>query len=420
MTKRMICVWLLLCILCTSCGHFGADVSSGDEVVISKALQDPESTNQDFLLPGEKEKNTQLPVTPSPHAQKAAKRIDNPLSSDHDVQESAEPTDMPSPSASAQNEVKSTGVPKATYEPIISHDKLKLYNSTGTAVIGDTGYEIYNYVSSAAETYAKTINRAGSILGKSYHLYTMIAPTSVGITIPDNKANKVNSSDQQKSIQNIYKKIKKPVQKIELYDTMMQHRTEYIYFRTDHHWSSLGAYYAYHQFCTDTGRTPYELYQYRKKSFGNFIGTFYGDSNKNKNLRRDTLEVYYPQSELTMKTRTDQGKMVSCKVIEDASGYGVGAKYSAFLGGDNAYSVITNKDVKDNSACIVVKESYGNALVPYLADHYHKVYVVDYRYWTGKLSELAKKNKVQDILFINNISMTRNLYLIGKLSQILH
>lgn len=410
---------LLLCILCTSCGRFGAGVSSGDEVVISKALQDPESTNQEFPLPGEKEKATWMPVTPSPNAQEVTNQIDNPVPSNY-VQESAEPTGQLSSSAPIQDSVGQTGTPTVTYEPIISHDKLKLYNSTGTAVIGDTGYEIYNYVSSAAEKYAETINRAGSKLDKSYHLYTMVAPTSVGITVPDNKADKLNSSNQQKAIENIYKMIKKPVQKIDLYDTMMQHRTEYIYFRTDHHWSALGAYYAYRQFCVDTARTPYELSQYRKQSFGNFIGTFYGDSNKNKNLRKDTMEVYYPLSELAMKTRTDQGKMVVSKVIEDASGYGVGAKYSAFLGGDNAYSVITNKDVKDNSACIVVKESFGNAFVPYLADHYHKVYVVDYRYWTGKLSNLAKQNKVQDILFINNISMTRNLYLIGKLSQILH
>lgn len=400
MTKRIICVWVLLCILCTSCGRFRADVSSGDEVVISKALQDPEGTDSGFH---------------------AAKGIELPsLSATPAVQEVVRQAASPLPSDAAGQTASPSGEPTATYEPIISHDKLKLYNNTGTAVIGDTGFEIYNYVPSAAENYAKIINKAGSELGKNYHVYVMIAPTSVGITIPDNKADKVNSSDQQEAIRKLYKKIKQPVQKIELYDTMMQHRTEYIYFRTDHHWSALGAYYAYRQFCVDTARTPYELFQYQKESFGSFIGTFYGDSNKNKNLRKDKLEVYYPQSKLTMKTRTDQGKMINCKVIEDASGYGIGAKYSAFLGGDNSYSVITNQDVKDDSACIVVKESYGNALVPYLADHYHKIYVVDYRYWTGNLSDLAKKNKVQDILFINNISMTRNLYLIGKLSQVLH
>lgn len=402
MTKRMICLGILITILCTSCGRFGKDVSNGDEVVISKALQDPKSTDSGFPVVNDKKIEFPSP-TATLDVQEVSKQVESSLPSD-----TADRTEPPS------------GNPTATYEPIISHDKLEIYDSTGTAVIGDTGYEIYNYVTSAAETYARTINRAGSKLGKSYQIYIMVAPTSVGITIPDNKADKINSSDQQKAIQNIYKKIKKPVQKIPLYDTMMQHRTEYIYFRTDHHWSALGAYYAYRQFCENTERTPNELSQYQKKSFGSFIGTFYGDSNKNKNLRKDKLEAYYPLSKLTMKTRTDQGKMVTSQVIEDASGYGISAKYSAFLGGDHPYSIITNKEVQNNSACIVVKESYGNALVPYLADHYHKVYVVDYRYWTGKLSDLAKEKEVQDILFVNNISMTRNLYLIGKLSQILH
>ena len=402
MTKRMICLGILITILCTSCGRFGKDVSNGDEVVISKALQDPKSTDSGFPVVNDKKIEFPSP-TATLDVQEVSKQVESPLPSD-----TADRTEPPS------------GNPTATYEPIISHDKLEIYDRTGTAVIGDTGYERYNYVTSAAETYARTINRAGSKLGKSYQIYIMVAPTSVGITIPDNKADKINSSDQQKAIQNIYKKIKKPVQKIPLYDTMMQHRTEYIYFRTDHHWSALGAYYAYRQFCENTERTPNELSQYQKKSFGSFIGTFYGDSNKNKNLRKDKLEAYYPLSKLTMKTRTDQGKMVTSQVIEDASGYGISAKYSAFLGGDHPYSIITNKEVQNNSACIVVKESYGNALVPYLADHYHKVYVVDYRYWTGKLSDLAKEKEVQDILFVNNISMTRNLYLIGKLSQILH
>ncbi|MDE6851870.1 MAG: hypothetical protein K2J67_05205 [Lachnospiraceae bacterium] len=405
MTKRMICLGVLISILCTSCGRLGTDVSSGDEVVISKALQDPKNTDSGFHV-AKGIGQLEIPsFTDIPDVQEASSRAESPLPSE---------TACPTPTAS------SSGKSSAGYEQIISHDKVKIYDSTGTAVIGDTGYEIYNYVSSAAETYAKTINRAGSQLGKSYHIYTMVAPTSVGITVPDNKVDKINSSDQQKAIQNIYKKIKKPVQKIELYDTMMRHRKEYIYFRTDHHWSALGAYYAYRQFCENTERIPYELSQYHKKSFGSFIGTFYGDSDKNENLRKDKLEVYYPQSKLTMQTRSEQGRMVSSQVIEDGSGYGISAKYSAFLGGDHAYSIITNKEVRDDSACIVVKESYGNAFVPFLADHYHKVYVVDYRYWTGKLSDLAKQKKVQDILFVNNISMTRNLYLIGKLSQILH
>lgn len=396
MRKRIICVGLLICLLCTSCNRVRDDISSGDEVVISNALQDTDGSSAP--VEGMTSPNpNQTEVTQTPAA-----------TEDQGI--SPETTATPTATDAA-----------SSYASIISHDKVTLYDSTGTAVIGDTGYEIYNYVSSVAEAYAKSINQAGKRFGKKYNVYDLVVPTSVGITLPDNKVEKVNSSDQKESIKKLYKLIKKPVQKVGLYDILMQHRTEYIYYRTDHHWTALGAYYAYRQFCESAGRTPHELSEYKSKSFGNFIGTFYSDSNKNKNLRKDKVKVYYPISrKLSMKVRTDSGRMVNGNVIEDASGYGISAKYCAFLGGDNSYSIVTNQEIKDDSACIVVKESFGNAFVPYLADHYHKIYVVDYRYWTGKLSELAKEKKVQDIIFINNISMTRNSYLVGKLSQIIH
>ena len=67
---------------------------------------------------------------------------------------------------------------------------------------------------------------------------------------------------------------------------------------------------------------------------------------------------------------------------------------------------------------MVLKESFGNAFVPFLADHYSKIYVIDYRYWQGNIAKLAKKKNVDDVIFCNNISMTRNAYLIGKLMQL--
>ena len=118
-----------------------------------------------------------------------------------------------------------------------------------------------------------------------------------------------------------------------------------------------------------------------------------------------------------MKYQNESGKIVNGHVIADSSKYGISNKYLAFLEGDNAYTVITNKNIKDSSSCVVVKESFGNALVPYLTDHFSEIYVIDYRYWNGKLSHLVKDKKIQKIFFINNISMTRNSYLVGKLNQ---
>ena len=329
-----------------------------------------------------------------------------------EIIEIAKVTPMETPTATP------TATPQGGYAEITSHDKMKIYEDTATVVIGDTGYELYNYVPSIASSYAKAINKAAKLYGPSATIYDIIVPTSVGITMPDNKLAHVNSTPQDKAIKKIFAKLEKPVQTISLYDALMQHRQEYVYYRTDHHWTSKGAYYGYVGICEKLGISPHALSEYKKKKFGSFIGTYYGDTNGNKNFRKDELAAYYPVSDkISMKYQNESGKIVNGHVIVDSSKYGISNKYLAFLEGDNAYTVITNKNIKDSSSCVVVKESFGNALVPYLTDHFSKIYVIDYRYWNGKLSHLVKDKKIQKIFFINNISMTRNSYLVGKLNQ---
>lgn len=414
--KRWIFCIVALFLVFAANHYFRDDVSNGDEVVISQVLQESASPKVENGSLFEKLELSQIPKDA-----KVEEPTELPLSSVSEIPVvSAKPAVAVGPQPTAATAAPAVaGGEDSEYEPILSEEKLKLYNNTGTAVVGDTGYEIYNYVPSAADAYAKAINNASRILGKKYNIYTLIVPTAIGITFPDNKINKVNSSDQEDAIRKLHKKIKSPVKKINLYDAMMKHRTEYIYYRTDHHWTGLGAYYTYQEYCLQTDRTPHALEEYEEDSFGNFIGTYYGDSNRNKKLRTDKLKVYYPLSneKLSMKYQMDNGAMAKGNVIEDASNFGISGKYLAFLGGDNAYTIISNPEIKEETACIVVKESYGNAFAPYLADHYKKVYVVDYRYWTGRLSTLAKEKKVQDILFVNNISMTRNAYLIGQLAR---
>lgn len=305
------------------------------------------------------------------------------------------------------------------YDKIISQDKVKAYD-TGTVVIGNAAYELYSYVDKTAKRYASIINRLAKKLGDNAQIYTMVAPTSAGITLPDNKRNKVNSSSQEKALQKIEKKLSAKGNFVPLYDKLMQHRKEYIYFRTDHHWTSLGAYYAYEAFCERKGITPNSLDAYEKKKVRGFRGTFYGETYENTALKEDKLVSYVPLSKkITMKYTTTKGVTATAPIIADATNYSANLKYCAYIAGDNPYTVIKNKDIKEKSSCVVVKESYGNAFVPYLADHYQTIYVIDYRYWEGNLTKLAVEKKCEDVIFINNISMTRNSYLVGKLEQII-
>ena len=311
--------------------------------------------------------------------------------------------------------------PKPSYPPITSDEKAYTYD-TGTVVVGDAGFEIYNYVSSAADRYAKTINKLTKTLDSGVEVYNMLAPTSMGITYPDNKKRQLHSSSQELAMENIEKKLSGRENFIPLYDVLMKHRQEYIFFRTDHHWTQLGAYYAYQAFCREKGMTPNPLKAYKKKSFSGFLGSFYRDSKQNQNLKakKDTMQAYYPMSrQVSLEYTNTEGKKGYAPVIADARNYGESMKYLAYIAGDNPYTVVKNKDKHDGTSCILVKESYGNAFVPFLVDHYETIYVIDYRYWEGELSSFVKSKRAKEVIVLNNISMTRSSYLVGKLAQII-
>ncbi|MCI9078626.1 MAG: hypothetical protein HFH68_06835 [Lachnospiraceae bacterium] len=305
------------------------------------------------------------------------------------------------------------------FEEIYSDGKTSSFPS-GIVISGNAAYEQYTYIDSIAARYASITSKIADKLKDKADVYNIVIPTSIGITFPDNKKNASGSSDQKKSLEKIAGKMSGNVKFVPLYNEMMSHRKEYIYFRTDHHWTAKGAYYAYNAFCKVKHIMPVKLEDFKKVSFGSFTGSFYKDTNQNTALKKDTLYAYYPagchDGSISLKYTNKDGVQVKGSLIEDASGYGESLKYSAFIDGDNPYTIIENDSLKDNSSCIVIKESFGNALIPFLVNHYHKIYVIDYRYWDGNIIKLAEEKRAGDIIIVNNISMTRNSYQVGKMT----
>ena len=211
------------------------------------------------------------------------------------------------------------------------------------------------------------------------------------------------------------------VQFLRVTDALRAHKDEYLYYRTDHHWTTLGAYYAYEQFCKAKGITPTPLSSYTVDEYDGFLGTFYRDSNQNAEMAAnpDKVVAYHPLStEATLDYVDNNGQTLRGKIIYDESDAPASLKYGTFITGDNSYSVINNPDVTDGSSCVVVKESFGNAFVPFLTDHYQTIHVIDYRYWKGSLSQFVTENNVQDVLFVNNLSAIRSTALVGYLHGI--
>lgn len=324
------------------------------------------------------------------------------------------PTETATEEATQEQEESET----TNYPQITSDGKVKDYNSV--VVVDDAAYELYTYLDDVATNYAKSINKVAENLDGKADVYDLVIPLSSGITFPDNLRDEIKSSDQREAMTKIQNKMNEKVKIVDAYDTLMQHREEYEYYRTDHHWTTLGAYYAYTDFCKAKGIEPEELDSYDTKEFDGFLGSFYNDTSDAKLKKNpDVVTAYYPHNDSVMHVTASDGQKYDWPVIYDVTNYGAALKYSAFIASDNPYTVIENKDLTDGSSCVVVKESFGNAFVPFLVDHYQKIYVIDYRYWTGSISKFAQENKVQDVLFLNNLSMIRNKSLVGKLYRVL-
>lgn len=108
---------------------------------------------------------------------------------------------------------------------------------------------------------------------------------------------KITSSDQKKAMDAIEAKLREDVKVIDPYEKLMQHRDEYIYFGTDHHWTADGAYYAYEAYCESKNLLPISRGRHEKREFDGFLGSFYNDT-KSKKLQKhpDTVTAYEPIS----------------------------------------------------------------------------------------------------------------------------
>ena len=305
----------------------------------------------------------------------------------------------------------------------------------GILILGDSAYEYYNFSQSAADTYIGAVTRFADKMAGKAKVYDVVIPTSIAITVPASVKNSINSSNQLKAINYIYQSMSSlsgNVTTVDVYSTLYEHRNDYVYFRTDHHWTPTGAYYAYRELMKAVKKKPVELSYYGgdlTRVFGGFLGTFY-KSTKSAALAAnpDTVTAYIPKGYAMTKYQAD-GITVDrpddpdyLPIIRDPSQMDAGAKYwYTFIGGDHALGCL-HKTGKEPGAgkkiCVLVKESYGNCFAPLLCAHYDEVWVVDYRYLKGSLQGLVERVGATDVFFLNNTSATRNTNLMKDLSTL--
>lgn len=303
----------------------------------------------------------------------------------------------------------------------------------GYLVDGINGYELYSFNKDNSNRYARLVVQTALDLQGKAQVYCIVVPMSYAYGVSPEVQAELGASDCHEAIKYMYNAmagygasagLTTPVVTVDVFDHLADHYDEYIYFRTDHHWTAKGAYYTSRVFLDTVGRTYPDLDAYTVHEFAGFTGSLAGHTmQETPNLVKnpDTIYAYASPTLNTATITTQAGEVKEIPIVnpDPRSLYSQWSLYRCFIDGDHPLTVTHNEAVGDGSAILLIKESYGNAFLPLLVDSYEYVIAVDYRFLKDKaISDLVDEYGVDTVLFLNNpvaTSADYNLYWLEKL-----
>lgn len=292
--------------------------------------------------------------------------------------------------------------------------------------------EDQNYPANAGTNIVKqtSLDRSNGMVSSFLQMYDQpitfsLVPNSYAI-LEDEVPTGFPGADQQAYTQQIYQTLSEADDQLEIVDfsdALSQHKDEYIYYRTDHHWTTLGAYYAYVAYCEQKGLTPVSLEELKENKVEDFYGTFYSKA-KRPSQPADTITWYdVDVDEFAFVANLQQDKQLAQlgEVVQedglellrvdgmmDQRKFEVRDKYAAFMWGNSGYVKIKsshnlNHQEGKTSRLLLFKDSYANSMIPYLTYNYDEIIVVDLRYMAKSTKELMQE-EFDDIFVMYNFS----------------
>jgi len=289
----------------------------------------------------------------------------------------------------------------AVEEPKEEEPMFELERSGAVFIYGDKAFEIYGGNLSTAEAYANVINAYGASLPDDVQLYSMVVPTSVEVSLPKKYAD--SSQPQKPIIDHVYETLDPKIKTVDVHSAVSEHKKEYIYFRTDHHWTGLGAYYGYTAFADAAGFEPLDYESYEKGRIDGFLGTLYASTQDEKLGKNPDYVEYCHVPVETESALYEKGAQTTPLETSVLATFAKGVNsYSVYLHGDYPRFDIDNLESDSGRNVLVIKESYGNAFVPYLVPHFDNTHVVDLRYYKLNILDLIEKENITDVVIVNN------------------
>lgn len=272
--------------------------------------------------------------------------------------------------------------------------------------IGKDGFlfEKFEYGKEEKNNLEKVIYAINNFSQNNYiPVYFMLIPNSIYIN-REKLPNNLEIYSQKEIINEFYRKLNNKIEKVNVTETLDENKDDYLYFMTDHHLTSKGAYLAYIEFCKIANLIKPELNDFEKETVSkNFLGTF--DSKAQViNQKNDEIIVYKNNLNTNIEGNYD-GKEYNS--IFNNEYLDKKDKYSYFLNGNNAKVVIKTK-LNNKKKLLVIKDSYAHIFAQFFCQNFEEIHLIDPRYYKLSISDYIKEKDITDVLFLYNVSNMLN------------
>lgn len=281
-------------------------------------------------------------------------------------------------------------------------ERLLCKSENNNVYLGKNGYLLEMFEKPDEKTVQSRIEAVNSFAKSTPNLnkYFMLIPNSVKV-LENDLPYSAAPADEVKYINKVKEGLYPDIKFVNTYDILSSKKNEYIYYKTDHHWTTKGAYYGFTALAKSMGCKPESEDSFDIKQVSNdFYGSLYSKSGF-RHIDPDKINLYIPKNNVGYTVNYYDTNKIT-KSVYNFDMLEKKDKYSVFLDNNHSLIKISIKN-NTNNKLIITKDSYANCLIPFLLNHFSEIYVVDLRYYTDDIKELIKKNNIHNMLMLYNV-----------------
>ncbi len=282
-------------------------------------------------------------------------------------------------------------------------DKLTGKKESNDVILGKNGYLIEKAV---APNFTDMDHNLAAIKGFAVKhpeipMVMTVVPNAVSVC-SDLLPSGAPTRDQMQDIAYIKNAVSGSLNFVDVTDTLKAHKDEEIYYKSDHHWTSFGAKYAFETLAAPMGiEEPIPNYDFMKVT-EDFSGTM--ASNSGAFGVKDDIYIFVPKTEEGFEYVVEYGDIQtkSATIYHSAALFSKN-KYEVFMGGNYSY-VSIKTTAKTDQNLLLFKDSYANAFVQFLLPYYRNIVIIDPRYYSDDCEKLLSERDITDVLFLYNMN----------------